>query len=562
VTFATAVHLSAGALTATLDGPRLREVCVAGERVLDSLYIAVRDTNWNTVPARVIRQEVASSEEEFQVELGLRHSSNEVDFECSASIAARPGTLSVGFFGEALGEFDANRIGLCLIHPIELAGLRFKAATADGDVQACFPEQISPTSLASNLRSLAYVAASGLDLEIKFGGALFEIEDHRNWTDPGWKTYSLSTSGSDNAIHMRPGDKVAQQMSLQWSFPLKRHVTSRTRPQATVHILDRVVGSVPEIGLMTSPATDMSVLAAIRPSTVHVDLVESQDWRDELACVAGHAGALQIGLTATLVGSEPMWIASVTEAIFDAKVPITRMEIVDPINQITSAGSASLVRQLMRDRDAVPLVGGGSRLHFAQLNRMSTPAGEWDYVTFPANPQAHHTDDASVMSTVLAQPATVDSARLLSGGLPVAVAPVALRPRLSPVSPSVASDPTDQREWSAFGAAWLMAAIAAMRAARWLTVMWDLSDQLVGTPAEQTLATVAQMQGLPILEVKYDPRRFSALAVRTNQATTALLVANLTPDSAKVHVAGTALNLSGYAIETVTLTGQRRDTPQ
>ncbi len=544
--------MAAEALTADLVGPDLREVLVGGQRVLDSVYIAVRDLNWRTVPVAVIRQDVEFDDEGFQVQLGLRHQGLDVDFESSVLIAARAGSMRFEFVGEAKREFGANRIGLCLIHPIELDGVLFKAQTADGPVEGCFPEQISPTSLATNLTSLGYVTPERLEIEIQFHGATFEMEDHRNWTDPGWKTFSLPPSPFSTGVHMRPGDRVAQQMRLDWKMRSGARLIS-TRGEAAISIRDREIGSVPGVALMTSPSTDLGVLRALHPATLHVEVLELEDWKSELASVVGYSRALGIGLSATLVGSAPKWLAAVAEALAETGVPLSRVAVFDPESQTTSAGSAPLLRSLMREPHGVSRVGGGSRVHFAQLNRMTIPTGEWDFVTYPANPQAHHTDEASVMSTVLSLPTMVHQAAAMSGGLPVSVGPVSIRQRLDPTLPADATDPPDPREWNLLGAAWLTAAISAMCEASWLTVLWDLSKMLANTDAFRALLTVIQLQGLPVLEVHYDPRRFSALAVRPNTRTTKLIVANLTPETVELQAAGIALTLTGYGTETLSI---------
>jgi D-apionolactonase len=553
VAFETPIHLAAAALTAELVGPDLREVLVGGQRVLDSVYIAVRDLNWRTVPVAVIRQDVEFYDEGLQVGLGLRHQDLSVDFESSVIIAARAGSMRFEFVGEAKSEFGANRIGLCLIHPIELAGVLFNAQTGDGPVEVCFPEQISPMSLATNLTSLAYVTPEWLEIEIQFHGATFEMEDHRNWTDPGWKTFSLPPSPFSTGVHMRPGDRISQEMRLDWKMHSHGRLAATTGHEAAIDIRDREVGSVPEVALMTSPSTDLSVLRALHPATVHVEILESEDWKSELASVAGHSRALGIGLSATLVGSGPKWLAAVAEALSETGILLSRVAVIDPESQTTPAGSAPLLRSLMRESRGASKVGGGSRVHFAQLNRMTIPTGEWDYVTYPANPQAHHTGDASVMSTVLSLPSMVHQARAMSGGLHVSVGPVSIRQRLDPTLPAAATDPPDPREWNLLGAAWLTAAISAMYEASWLTVLWDLSKMLVNSAAFQALRTFIQLKGRPVLEVQYDPRRFSALAVRLDARTTRLIVANLTPETVEVQGAGIALTLPGYATETLSV---------
>jgi hypothetical protein len=93
--------------------------------------------------------------------------------------------------GAALSDFQKNRIGFCVLHPIrECAGKTATTFHSDGSMsQFIFPEQISPTQPVKNVKSMIWEAAPGIKARLDFSGDIFEMEDQRNWTDASFKTY-------------------------------------------------------------------------------------------------------------------------------------------------------------------------------------------------------------------------------------------------------------------------------------------------------------------------------------------------------------------------------------
>lgn len=101
-------------------------------------------------------------------------------------------------------------------------------------------------------------------------------------------------------------------------------------------------------------------------------------------------------------------------------------------------------------------------MFFTELNRSRPPVGTLDLVCYSLNPQVHAFDNASLVETLEAQASTVESARQFSGGLPLAISPIALKMRFNPnaTGPEPESAPgelpsqVDVRQMSLFGAGW------------------------------------------------------------------------------------------------------------
>ena len=93
--------------------------------------------------------------------------------------------------GEGLTDFETNRTGFVVLHPIEgVAGEGVTIERVDGTVdEGRFPALIDPVQPMMELRALTHRPAPGLSVECRMEGDTFEMEDQRNWTDASYKTY-------------------------------------------------------------------------------------------------------------------------------------------------------------------------------------------------------------------------------------------------------------------------------------------------------------------------------------------------------------------------------------
>jgi hypothetical protein len=140
--------LRAGILTARLEGSDLRYVKVGGLEVIRRLYVAVRDSGWNTIPGEVADFEVRERDDRFSVTWSQRHRAADVDFAWHGEIEGRAdGALVYAMSGEAGGEFAYNRIGICVLHPREAAGAPYRAWTPLGELEGRLPREIGPQLL-------------------------------------------------------------------------------------------------------------------------------------------------------------------------------------------------------------------------------------------------------------------------------------------------------------------------------------------------------------------------------------------------------------------------------
>jgi hypothetical protein len=529
--------LRAGDLTATVtDDGRLRPVLAGGRIALDAVYVAVRDPEWNTVPAVVSGLRTGDGEVSFTA----RHA---VGFRWTGRITVIGDTLTYTMDGTAERAFTANRVGFCLLHPIESAGRPLTVRTADGAADGVFPDRIAPHQPFTDISGLS-CDVGGARLEIALGGALFEMEDHRNWTDAGFKTYCTPLR-LPAPVRYATGRRVHQSVTLRLAG------TPRPAPPPTddVRIGSRRTGRLPRIGFGAGdappdPAT-LALVAAAGPAHLHTELDLGGPWRQRLRSASAEAGALGVPLDAGLVvppGTDP---GPALAALHDA--PVGRVFAFDAVTGTTSAALAEAMRTA-----GVPVAGGGSRANFAEFNRARLPVDRLGVLGYAVTPRVHHDDDRSMLDTLLAQPHTVRDAREVAAGRPVVVGPITLGPRENPQARVRASLPPDARQRGPFAAVWALGSIAAMRDAAALTFFTTTGPGgLVGDrphPVHAVFAALAGHAGAELLDVDADPRRWAVLA----PAGGPVLAGNLRDEAAEARIDGVTHRFGPYEVRVLT----------
>ena len=288
-------------------------------------------------------------------------------------------------------------------------------------------------------------------------------------------------------------------------------------------------------------AREATLLAALRLRHLrcNLQLGEPGGPAQHLAAARSFADALGARLELALcigsdAGSELAMLAGVLAPHRDQLVRV----LVLPLDHEQSATSLALAREARAHLGValpgVPLVAG-TALDFAEINREASALGRLDAIAYSIDPQAHATDDRSLVETLETQAETVESARALSGGLPVVVGPVTLGPRRGPG--------VDPRHASLFGAAWTVGSLRrlAQAEAEAVTYFETTGPRGVVNPFESPpLYHVLRAAGewgdaLLVPAASSDPLAVEALAVQRGNEL-ALLVANLRAHPVRVSV--------------------------
>jgi hypothetical protein len=376
--------------------------------------------------------------------------------------------------GVARKSFLRNRIGWCVLHPMELAGVHATVETPDGTVEGSFPDLISPHQPFIDMQSIAHATAGG-EIVIRFEGDLWEMEDQRNWTDASYKTYSTPLR-LPYPIEIREGDRVWQRVTIE----ARGGEAAMPATGGPVRVaVDQSRGrTIPPIGFGVAShgaplgEEDVALLRALQPAHLHLtlDLTES-GWRESLARAQREAAALGAALAIeAIAGAGGAGLQDLAGALSESDVHVARVLVFADGEVVTDQTVLTAARQAFAQAGVETLVGGGTRAFFTELNRATLPLDVMDVVSYTLNPQVHAFDNASITETLAAQPETVRSARAIVGDRPLVVGPITLRLRFNPnatgpeprPAPGELPSSVDYRQPSLFAAGWLAGSINAL----------------------------------------------------------------------------------------------------
>ncbi|MDR3738992.1 MAG: hypothetical protein P4L40_08220 [Terracidiphilus sp.] len=548
--------LRAGPLEAAFTDGELRHVRVGGVEVLQRIYVAVRDHNWGTTPGRVENISLHVGSGEFRIGFDSIHQRGGVDFRWRGTIiGTQSGGISFSMDGKAYSTFLRNRIGFCVHHPLrECAGKPCVVETADGaHERAQFPEFVSPHQPFLNVCAITHEVAPGLRAEVRFHGDVFETEDHRNWTDTNFKTYSTPLR-LPLPVEVPAGTEISQRIEITLQGAQGTPEPSRHRA-VRLRVTNACGARLPRIGLgMASDGRPLSerelqALRRLKLNHLRVDLPSRGDWRAmlELAAVEASAIGSRLEVALTLPGG--------TGALRNWAPAVDRWLVYQENEKATGAAAACEVRAAVGPEAFIAV---GTDAYFAELNRNRPEGDGWDAACFSVNPQVHAFDDESVMANAAGQFDAVRSALRFLAGRPVVVSPVTLRPRFNPdATGSVEPPEPDPRQKQPFCAAWTLASLKALARAGASSVTYFETrgpggvlngDELY--PVFRVLEAAGEYAGASVIACECsDESRVAALAVESGRRHR-ILIANLTGEPCEVAIEGHSetLNLGPYAV--------------
>jgi hypothetical protein len=464
-------ELRAGPVSLQLEGVEVARVFLGEKEVLRRIYAAVRDRNWGTIPAVLSDFEEDIGPDSFRIRFTADHRQREIGFTWRGTIAGSPdGTVTYSLVGKAQSTFMKNRIGFC-------AGARCRLLHADGTTEeAAFPRAISPHQPFLDLSGLSQEVSPGLWAELRMEGDTFETEDQRNWTDASYKTYCTPLR-LGYPVEIAEGTPVAQTITLRVSGAQGGARREKKGPSYDLG-LDAPRRPLPAVGLSVAShgqpldSREQTLLRALSPAHLQLDLWLSRPgWEDALTKAALEASALSAGLEPSLIlsdeGAEELRAVAALAPLLPA--PIARWLVFHEREPATTERWVSIAREILGPVWPSVPIGAGTRAYFTELNRGPRPTFA-DLVVFSVNPQIHAFDDISLVETLQVQRACAEDAARLSGGRPIVVGPVTLKPRFNavatgpvpPPAPGELPDQVDPRQMSLFGAAWTLGSLASL----------------------------------------------------------------------------------------------------
>ena len=584
-----AIPLRAGPLAMSFepDSLLLRYVRLGSREILRGVYVAVRDHNWDTVPAVVSNLELVTRGDAFVLSFDARHDDGHVLFAWRGELSGTAdGTVRYLMDGRAERDFRRNRLGFCVLHPVaECAGAPCEIEHVDGSRQAsAFPRSVAPQPYVdglprphepfARLRSMRHQAAPGVFATVAFEGDTFELEDQRNWTDASYKTYCTPLElPFPVAVPAGTAVRQAVTLTLEGAVP-----ASETEGGGIEVVVGEAAGRLPPIGLGLAsdgaPLSEREIgrLRALRPAHLRCDVKTWEgDLRGILERANAEAEALGCGLeVAVHLGDDPGGeLGSLAKDAALLGPRIARWLVFRRGEKRTDPRWVALARTRLGPVAPDATFVTGTDAYFAELNRDRPPLDGLDGLCYSINPQVHAFDDASLVESLEAQGETVRSGRGFAGGKPIVVSPITLRPRFNPNATGPEPEPApgtlpaqvDPRQLSLFCAGWTLASVKHLaeagaasltyfETAGWRGVMEratgspdpDLfrSEPDTVFPLYHVLADIGDVVGGEVVTSRSNrPLEVEALALRSG-ARTRLLLANFTHE-----VRGVVVRLPG-----------------
>ena len=579
--------LRAGPVLLFLDGIDLRYLRIGGTELVRRVYTAVRDVDWDTVPGAVSNLRLEQQDAGFRAEFDVRHTRGEIDFAWHGTIAGdESGRIEFVFDGRAETGFPYNRIGICVHHPWrETAGAAYRSRTPDGEREGAFPDLIGRQAIVEGAYQALFPAYDRLEVELAGGGSLlfefegdlWETEDHRNWTDANFKTYSTPIS-------------LGRPAPLEAGQPLRQRlvVTPIDVPETAggnggpVHL---TVGAptgtrVPPIGLGQDRDAHLpddherGLLRTLAPAHLRTEVrLDSAEWPETLAAAKEIAQATGTALELALMFRDEhadalAEVAAALDGSAVARVVVTWAggRTATPL-ETTPAHLVDLARSALAQVAPDAAFVGGTEIYFTEINRTRPEHETWDGLCYSISPQIHAFTDIDVMENLDAQAETVRSARAIAGDKPVCVSPITLRQRVNfhaagdppPTTPGELPDSVDVRQAALFGAVWTAGSVKYLSEAGagsvtyYETTGWrgvveradgpELPERFGSRAGEafplyHPLADAIEWRNAEVLECESsDVLAAVGFAVRTTDGSSRLLVANVTPRELEVVVA-------------------------
>ncbi len=593
------IILRAGPLRMSLDGVDLRHLSIAGVELVQRVYVAVRDAPWNTIPAVITDLVVAPGPDICQVRFHARHRHEAIDFEWQGTITGTSdGVVRYELDGVCHGTFQYSKIGFNVHHALAGAvGHRYRAQTEGGELRGALPAAIDPQRIVDGTlsgmfapyREIAIEVVDGTEAVVAIEGDLFELQDHRNWTDANFKSYATPLA-LGFPFDSTDGQRIRQVVTIRHGG---RSPAAVDAGDAEVRV-GPVTGALPRTGF-GAPShgrpiseDEAALLLPLRPHHLRADLVLRDDaWSATLDRVIADARRVDAGLELAIAANESSGdqLRALAARIGEAAIRVDRV-LVYPLSDgfsafvsTTPAPIVRLVREVLRPALPDTLVAGGTDQNFSDINRDRPSDPAFEGICFSISPTVHAADDGSVVENIEGAREAVAFARTFDagrdGGRAIIISPVTIATRSGPYPAGPAADgdlppAVDVRQASLLGAAWTVGELAALAAGGAASVTWyettgwrgvmetdggsPMPDRFPSVPGQvfpvwHVFADLAEWRDGRSRQVALtDPLRVVGLAVAT-RAGTGLLVANVTPVAQRVRVTG----LSGDSVAVRTL---------
>jgi hypothetical protein len=572
-------RLRAGPLTLVWEDGDLRYCRLGETEVLRRVYVAIRDRNWRTAANDMSNLNMETGADTFHITFDVENRLDDIHFTWRGEITgSADGSICFAMDGIAHSTFLKNRIGFCVLHPDDIAGVQARVIHVDGSIEeGRLPERFVPDQPVlpfAEMRGMAHEVRPGIWAHLSFTGDIFEMEDQRNWTDASYKTFSTPLR-IPYPVEIPVGTRIQQSVTLSLDSDSRTiAVGPAAVTEGTVNFsFDPYSAYLPISCLGLGVASHSQALSdlelermtVLAPAHLRVDLtLADPDYPTRLRLAAREAAALGAGQEIALFVSPDRAAAEFEglRAALDGLPTDVARWLVFPVREEFRGGTP--LREVLEPARAIlpgcstAPIYSGTNTDFIFLARNVPPLDLVDGLTFAITPQVHAFDNASIVETLGTQGQAVANARALAEGRPVCVSPITLRMRHNPYAtgaealtpPGQLPTQVDPRQMSLLAAGWTVTSIkylaeaGAVSATYFETTGWrGVMETAAGSAI---LGRFRSIPGsvFPVYHVLADVAEFRAGVVIPSRSSNRLVVdglALLSDESVRVIIA----NLSG-----------------
>jgi hypothetical protein len=476
--------IQAGKLEATYDSGALRWIKWNGVEVLRAIMFLVRTPGWGTPAAKISNLRIADDCDSFSISYDAHYGEAEQGVWVHIAINGNAsGSLSASATISAEVPFETNRSGFVVLHPLDgFAGTEVVVDHVNADPQTLImPLQISPGQPLMDIKSITHRPVSGLTVETLFEGDVFEMEDHRNWSDASFKTYNRPI-GLPYPYFLSPDEPVNQAVNVHISDnnAVSKVEASIASPEIKQQKMPSFALPLDSLDDVEIALNNINAILALRPASflLRFDRTIEKENIDfsNIAKLLNEVDAaleLQIILSSTsdhAVGEEIYKVRSLLDSSGVKPARVSAFAKIDeqsfqPGQERPAHPSEEAIAQHLGVHFSDALLIGGTPAFFTELNRKRPDPKLWKGISFATTPVVHAADDASVMETLQSLPHILSSAVKLAGDIPISVGPTGIGARLNPYGPAPSDNHPEEREGMAaqdprqrglFAAAWVV----------------------------------------------------------------------------------------------------------
>ncbi len=221
--------LHAGPLSMEFLEGELRHIRMGERQIIQRVYFAVRDSNWDTAMPVLTSVNVKGTSNSFNVSFKAKCSNTVAEYSWQGRIVgSSTGKITFTATGSPDKDFSSPRIGInVLFGTPELAGTKYELVDGEGITQpGQFPVNVHPGLITETFSSLAYKTADGMTVTTSLTGSHFWMEDQRQYGDASYKALGWHNYPYPN---VKAGDEQTATLTIELTDAVE-HVSAPSTP--------------------------------------------------------------------------------------------------------------------------------------------------------------------------------------------------------------------------------------------------------------------------------------------------------------------------------------------